>query len=89
MILTILEWGGAILLGIGVWKFGSKKASDPKKRLHAFVICNIGSVMLFAMTFIIGLFGIMMVQVAGILNNMRGIYNTLKEIKQNKKTLKK
>jgi len=81
MIMEILEWGGAVLLGLGVWKLGSKKASNPLQRLRGFIICNVRSLMLFIMTLMTGFFGLMFVQIAGILNNFRGIYNTTKEIK--------
>jgi len=79
--LQILEWTGTILILAGILFLASKRASNPKTRIKGLLTTIIGCIFLGTFAIISGLWGVLATQTGVTIINIYGIYNCLKEIK--------
>ena len=82
MILNIFEILGTLILGLGIFLDASKKASNPKFRLKALLIQQVGNIMMFFILIDVGLFFMSLLPLAGSINNIRNIRNRYLEMKK-------
>lgn len=70
------------ILSIGVWLDASQKASDPKFRLKALTLQQIGNIMMLIILLNVGLLALALLPIGGIINCFRNMRNRYLEIKK-------